>query len=213
MVAHKNSQNKETYSAEKIGNHCMKFRHNTEYVARARADGYHLILDSIDSQTAHFLRRAGAINKDKIHSPNSDPDVVARQVANGVSTPSHCTIGKHIDTVQCVYDSTWLDYCGSWKGNKSKKFDMKKDIRTFFKRQLFVKKNGVFAVTISMHGAKGILKNRAKTITNAIIKMGKVGGYTLENKITEFYGKSNGDTEMNQYTTNSSSMLFLLFEN
>ena len=201
---------KETYSAKNAGNHLIKVRHNKLLFSGAKKSDMALVLDSGDSQSAKYLASRG-VDRANIHSPNSDEDVVESQSGNGFATSFHTTMGEFISTTNSVYNRAWLDYCGSWKGSKTTGFDMKKEVATFFKRKLLSQKGGVFAVTVSMHG-EGKLASTKNKIINRISKIGRENGYVLKPRVSEFYGKRKGMSEMKLGVLSSASMLFLMFE-
>lgn len=208
---------KETYNAEKAGNYSIKFRHNYEYTKRITQSyfGQHIILDSSDNQTGRALKAIG-IQKENILCPNFTREVVDQHNANNILTSFHTTLGELVESnVCCMHgvDSAWLDACSSWKGNKAKKIFIKKDIKRFFERKLLVSENGVFSVTISVHGEKGGSDKHAKKVINEILKMGKLNGYNLKSEVCEFYGKRKNCKESVLGMKSSAAMLFLLFVN
>lgn len=59
---------------------------------------------------------------------------------------------------------------------------------------------------------KNIVKSQLKQFNDQIKQMCIYDGYVLNNVVAEFYGKPREGDEMKLNVTNSSSMLFLLFE-
>jgi hypothetical protein len=204
-------EKKETYDAKKACNRRMKLRQTDLFVSYLNKDSRIALLDCPLNNSAKAARNIG-ISKENIHIPNFDKDVVSVLQQNDIGTPFHTTMGEFIDSTQTTYDGLLLDYCGSWNGNKSTGIDMKKDIKNVFAREI-LNRQGVMTVTMSWHGMKKKMNLTAQRIVKCIEKFASSNGYELKNKIAEFYGKPAGGDEMILGVNNSSSMLFLLFEN
>lgn len=108
-----------------------------------------LILDSEMAITSNLLIRAGIPVK-YIHAPNFGQEAVDSLTALGVNSKKEF-LSDHLESRDTPPLISWLDYCGTFDGNKEQGFYPSKDVEIMFEKGLIVD-GSVVALTVCRRG-------------------------------------------------------------
>ena len=135
-----------------------------------------LILDSSSLNTTKYLKKLGFVSEN-ILIPQCDQNDFNKMKGNHSSLYE----GKLSEVINIVkkgkFDAIWCDYCGSYRGNKTKKIHPYQDVNQIFNKRL-LKDYSVLAVTCSLRCPP---KNKMDYI-NHITKCANLNGYYLIKK-------------------------------
>lgn len=137
-----------------------------------------LLLDSAILNTTNYLKDIG-FSSENVLIPQCDENDFNKMKGN------HSSLfrGKLSEIIRIIkkvkFDTIWLDYCGSYRGNKSKQIHPYKDVNTIFNKRL-LKNFSVLAVTCSYRCPS---QNRMDYVTH-INKCANSNGYLL---VKRFY--------------------------
>ena len=132
-----------------------------------------LILDSSSLNTTKYLKELGFVSEN-ILIPQCDQNDFNKMKGN------HSSLfrGKLSEVINIVkkgkFDAIWCDYCGSYRGNKTKKIHPYQDVNNIFNKRL-LKDYSVLSVTCSLRCPP---KNKMDYI-NHINKCANSNGYHL----------------------------------
>lgn len=146
-----------------------------------------LILDSEICTTSVKLMEAGIPGR-HIDAPNFGQDAVTSLTKVGVNSRKEY-LSEYIDRSDTPPLISWLDYCGTFDGNKKQGFYPSKDIVSMFENKL-IANGSIMALTVCRRGRSETQLSYDHTLHNWILGQSTKRGFYSKVIWTKSYGGS-----------------------